>query len=146
MNVPLFLPRRWRWSSDAATGLLLSARPPLAGASGVLPELRLTVLPGGPDGFAWVDDDLEQVQRAVRDYLLEDEDEYDVGAHRVAYRRFAHRRGAHDLLCERWAWELAGRRFLIDAACSREDYPEFCDVFEQIAESFEPDGWEVSAA
>ena len=132
--------------NDADTGLLLSARPPLAGRSGVLPEVRLTVMPGEPDGFEWVDDDLEVVARAVRDFLLEDSDQYVVGDHEVAYRRFAHRRGAHDLVCERWAWESDARLFLVDAMCAREDYEEFCDAFEQVAESFEPDGWEVTAA
>lgn len=146
LDIPLILPPRWRWSTDGATGLLLSARPPLAGASGVLPEVRLTAMSGGADDFEWVDDDLERVERAVRDYLLEDEDEFGAGLHEVAYRRFAHRRGAHDLLCDRWAWEVDGWRFLLDATCARADYEEFCDVFEQIAESFEPERWEPAAA
>lgn len=146
MNVPLLLPRRWRWSTDIDTGLLLSARPPRAGLSGVLPDVRLTVVPGEPDGFEWVDDDLEDLADSVVDFLLEDEDQYDLGDHEVAYRRFAHRRGAHDLLCERWAWELSTGLFLIDATCAREDYADFCEVFDDIAASFEPDEWDVFAA
>jgi len=118
----------------------------VAGRSGVLPEVRLTVMPGEADGFDWVDDDLDRVERAVTDFLLEDDDAYEAGGVPVGYSRFAHRRGAHDLVCERWAWELGGHRFLLDATCSREDYEEFCDLFEQVAESFEPERWEAPAA
>ena len=145
-DVPLVLPPRWRWDTDTPTGLLLRARPPQAGRSGVLPEVRLTALAGEPDDFEWVDDDLERVADAVRDFLLEDEDRFSAGLHDVAYRRFAHRRGAHDLVCDRWAWEVGGWRLLLDATCSREDYEQFCDPFEQIAESFDPERWEPAAA
>jgi hypothetical protein len=53
----------------------------------------------------------------------------------VAYRRFAHRVGAADLLCDQWAWVVGGLGITLTCSAAREDYWDYCDVFEAIAET-----------
>ena len=126
------LPRGWRTETPEA-GVLLRARPPVAGPSGVMPEVTLTVRPvSGPDA-EWVDDEVHDLAARLELFALEDEDAWASDAGEVHYRRFAHRRGRHDLLVERWCWAAGGRGHVLEAGCDREDYEEFCDVFEELA-------------
>ena len=120
--------------------MLVVASPPIAGRSGVLPVVRLHVAPLAGRGFGWVDDDLDDLMLRRHDFQLEDADDYGLGDDDVAYRRYAHRHGVHDLICERWAWEVpaAGCALTLEATCAREDYADFCDVFEEIAASCRP--------
>ena len=54
------------------------------------------------------------------------------------YRRFAHRVGAADRCsCDQWAWPVGSAEQGVTLTCSvaRDDYPDYCDVFEAIAET-----------
>ena len=51
------------------------------------------------------------------------------------YRRFAYRLGAADLLCDQWAWRAGSVGVTLTCSVAREDYWDYCDVFEAIAET-----------
>ena len=53
----------------------------------------------------------------------------------MSYHRFAHRLGAADLLCDQWSWLVDGLGVTLTCSVAREDYPDYCDVFEAIAET-----------
>ena len=93
--------------------------------------------------YARVDDDLtgwresamgELADRLV-DFALEDDDEYDLVGQPVAYRRFAHRLGTADVVCDQWAWLAEGVGVTLTCSVAREEYADYCDVFETIAET-----------
>ncbi len=85
----------------------------------------------------WRAQAMRELGRRLADFALEDEDEFSLGDHDVAYRRFAHRVGTADLLCDQWAWLVDGLGITLTCACAREDYLDYCDLFEIVAETLE---------
>lgn len=142
------LPPRWRRTSDPSRGVVVAARSPEVPGSGVRPELVLRCVPvsddprsDGPvcdDLGAWRDGALAELASRLDDFELEDEDRYELGGHEVAYRRFAHRTALDDLVCDQWAWLVDGRGLTLTCTVAREDYADYCDLFEAIAETFDP--------
>jgi hypothetical protein len=132
------LPGRWRRSADPERGVLVTARCPVAGASGVVPLIRLEMHPVPGSLHTWREDDLRATAARRRDFELDDEDDYDLGGWGVAYRRFGYRRDRDDVLCEQWAWLVDGIGYTLTCTVGRADYPDYCDVFEAVAETFEP--------
>lgn len=127
-DLGIALPPSWRRTSAPDRGVLVSARAAARPASGFRPEAVLR-----SDAAA-----LGDLQERLQDFALEDEDAFDLMGHDVAYRRFAHRVGAVDVLCDQWVWQVEGRPGLaVTLTCSvaREDYWDWCDVFEAIAET-----------
>lgn len=108
-------------------------------ASGVRPRVTLRCEPVSDGPERWCADALADLKDRTIDLDLEDEDAYDLDGHDVAYRRYAHRAGTADLLCDEWAWLVDGLGFVLTCTVAREDYVDYCDVFEAIAETFEPD-------
>ena len=72
------------------------------------------------------------------EFDLEDHDDFDLAGHDVTYRRY-HRAGGSDVLCEEWTWLVDGRGLVLTGAVAREDYMDYCDVFEAVAETVDPD-------
>ncbi len=103
--------------------MLVSARAGTTPTSGFRPELALRC--GSPP--------LEDLARRLQDFALEDEDEFDLFGHDVSYRRYAHRVGGVDVVCDQWSWSAAG--VTLTCSVAREDYWDYCDVFEAIAEA-----------
>ncbi len=134
------IPASWRRSSDPACGVLVAARATALPPSGVRPRLSLRCepVPGGSD--RWRADTLTELAAGTVAFDLEDEDTYDIGGHEVAYRRYAHLARGADLLCDEWSWHVDGVGFVLTGTTAREDYPDYCDVFEAVAETFEPCG------
>jgi hypothetical protein len=121
-------------------GVLVSARAPAMPPSGVRPELTVRVVavdPGG-DLVAWRADALGDLADALVDFELEDDDGFDLAGHDVRYHRFAHRVGTADVLCDQWAWLLGDRGVTLTCSAAREDYPDYCDLFEAIAATLDP--------
>jgi hypothetical protein len=56
----------------------------------------------------------------------------------VAYRRFAHRVGLAALVSDQWAWLTDGVGVTLTCTVAREDYADYCDVFEAVAETVDP--------
>ena len=132
------LPPTWRRTSDPDRGVLVAARGPVAGPSGVVPLARLEVGPVTGSLPAWRARDLRLVASRRADFELEDEDDYELGEHAVSYRRFGFRRGDDDLVCEQWAWLVNGSGYTLTGTVGREDYADYCELFEAVASSFSP--------
>lgn len=141
-DLGIALPRNWRRTSDPDRGVLVSAKAPTVPASGFRPELTLRCSPAGGPLAAWRAHDLEDLAGRLRDFAVEDEDDFDLMGHDVAYRRFAHRQADVDVLCDQWAWLVdrppATLGVTLTCSVAREDYWDWCDVFESIAETVDP--------
>ena len=125
-DLGIALPPSWRRTSAPDRGVLVSARAAATPASGFRPEVVLRCDPGPPG----------ELDGRLQDFAIEDDDHFDLMGHDVAYRRFAHRVGAVDVLCDQWAWQVAGAaRVTLTCSVAREDYWDWCDVFEAIAET-----------
>jgi len=132
------LPARWRPSAAPDRGVLVAARSPVPGASGIVPLIRLEVVAVAGSLHTWRERDLASLAARRTDFELDDEDDYELDGRAVAYRRFAYRRGADDLLCEQWAWLVDGVGFTLTGTVGREDYADYCDLFEDVAATFDP--------
>ena len=56
----------------------------------------------------------------------------------MSYRRFAHRVGEVDVVCDQWSWPAMPRQapdVTLTCSVARQDYWDYCDVFEAIAET-----------
>ena len=133
------LPVGWRHSTDPDRGVLVSARAPAAGRSGVVPLIRLDVSSVAGSLNAWRERELASVAGRRTCFELDEEDEYDLGGRTTAYRRFGYRRGEDDLVCEQWAWLITGRGYTLTCTVGRADYADHCDLFEAVAGTFEPE-------
>ncbi|MDP2771949.1 MAG: hypothetical protein Q8O61_00210 [Nocardioides sp.] len=132
-DLEVAVPPTWRRRSDPARGVLVAARATVLPASGVRPELTLTCATVDRDLESWRAEAMRELAARLDDFALEDEDTYDLEGHDVAYRRFAHRLGAADVLCDQWAWVAGGVGVTLTCSVAREDYGDYCDVFEAIA-------------
>lgn len=132
------LPSRWRRSSDPEHGVLVTARSPQTGASGVLPLIRLEIEPVHSTLQQWREDDLGATATRRTAFELHDKDDDELHGWEVAYRRFGFRRGDDELVCEQWAWLVDGVGFTLTCTVGRADYPDYCDLFEAVADTFEP--------
>lgn len=131
------LPVRWHRRDEPDRGVVVAARPRRVPASGLCPEVVVRCTTVADDLVAWRADAIAALGRQLVDFALEDEDGFPLGDHEVAYRRFAHRSGPWDVLCEQWAWLVDGLGVTLTCSVAREDYPTFCDVFEAIAETLD---------
>jgi hypothetical protein len=132
-DLGIALPPSWRRTSAPDRGVLVSARAPNTSGSGYRPT---AVLRSGSAGLA-------DLARRLHDFAVEDEDEFDLFGHDVTYRRFAHRVGGVDVVCDQWCWRTDAstgkptEQLSVTLTCSvaRQDYWDYCDVFEAIAET-----------
>ncbi len=134
-DLGLVVPPRWRRRSDPDHGVLVSARSPVLPASGVRPEVVLACTRVDQGLAAWRDEAMRELALRLDDLDVEDEDVFDLMDHEVAYRRFAHRRGAADIVSEQWAWVVDTLGVTLTCSVAREDYWDWCEVFETIAET-----------
>lgn len=82
---------------------------------------------------------MNSLAEVLDSFELEDADRFELGEHQVEYRRFAHRVDLVDVLCEQWAWLVDGCGLTLTCSVAREDYLDYCDLFESVAETVEPD-------
>lgn len=137
-DLGIALPHGWQRSSDPARGVLVTARAGTAPASGVRPHVTLVCEPVTLDAAAWASERITTLAGATHDFALEDDDVFDLDGHDIAYRRYAHRVAGVDVLCDEWAWLLDGLGLVLTGTVAREDYADYCDVFEAIAETLDP--------
>ncbi|MEJ7832170.1 MAG: hypothetical protein WKF79_04600 [Nocardioides sp.] len=138
-DLGIALPVSWRRRADPDRGVLVTARSGVVPASGVRPELTLRCTPVTDGLRPWRAAAMAELAERLVDFDLEDEDDFDLDGHDVAYRRFAHRHGPADLMCDQWAWVVEGLGITLTCSVAREDYADYCDVFEAIAETVELD-------
>ncbi|WP_183101208.1 hypothetical protein [Nocardioides pelophilus] len=132
-DVTLTVPRTWHTRRDLGHGVILAARPRSVPTSGVSPEIALRCSAVDVDLAVWRGQAVLDLRAQLVDFALEDADEFDLGDHRVAYVRFAHRFGAADVVCDQWAWLVDGLGVTLTCSVAREDYLTYCDLFEDVA-------------
>ncbi|MDQ4054335.1 MAG: hypothetical protein M3237_16750 [Actinomycetota bacterium] len=124
-DLGIALPPSWRRTSAPDRGMLVAARAPIVPVSGFRPEVALR-----SDSVS-----LGDLEGRLHDFAVEDEDHFDLMGHDVTYTRFAHRVGSVDVLCDQWVWQKEGLSVTLTCSVAREDYWDWCDVFEAIAET-----------
>ncbi len=134
-NIGICLPASWRRRSSPAHGVVISARSTVLPASGVPPEAAVRCATVDTDLDTWRAAAIDELADRLVDFEVEDEDEFDLEGRTVRYHRFAHRLGAADLLSDQWSWLVDGLGVTLTCSVAREDYPDYCDVFEAIAET-----------
>lgn len=146
-HLVITLPRGWRPATSPEQGVLLAALAPYAGSHDVVPSLRLTLEPVTTPTEEWHAECAEELPTRFSGFALDDEDTYEIGLHEARYRRFSHRRAGHDLVSEQWAWVVDGLGFLLSTTVAREDYLHYFEVFEAVADTFDPSrgDWPASA-
>ena len=92
-DVTLTVPRTWHTRRDVGHGVVLAARPRTLPVSGVSPEIVLRCCAVDVDLVTWRGQAILALRAQLVDFALEAADEFDLGDHRVAYCRFAHRFG-----------------------------------------------------
>jgi len=138
-DIDICLPATWRRRSALGHGVIVSARSAQLPASGVPPELTLRCTTVDTDLPRWRADAMHELARRLVDFDVEDDDTFDLLGLEVAYHRFAHRLGTADVLSDQWAWLVDGLGVTLTCSVAREDYPDYCDVFEAIAETVSND-------
>jgi len=101
----------------------------------VLPELTLRCVAVDTDLTTWRAEALGELAGRLLDFDVEDDDTFELLGQEVRYHRFAHRLGTADVLSDQWAWLSDGLGVVLTCSVAREDYPDYCDVFEAIAET-----------
>ena len=134
-DIGICLPVTWRRRSALAHGVVVSARSTVLPASGVHPELTLRCVPVDTDLETWRAEAIGELAARLVDFDVEDDDAFELLGRPVAYHRFAHRLGSADVLSDQWAWLSDGLGVVLTCSVAREDYPDYCDVFEAIAET-----------
>ncbi len=124
-DLGIALPSSWRHTSAPDRGVLVSARAATVPASGFQPQVVLRC-----DAVS-----LRDLAHRLHDFAVEDEDHFDLMGNDVGYRRFAHRVGAIDVLCDEWVWPVGEVGVTLTCSVAREDYWDWCGVFEAIAET-----------
>lgn len=137
-DLTIALPPRWRRRSDPDHGVLVHARAPVVPASGTAPELVLRCAPVDDDLRTWRRAALADLREQLLDLDVEDEDAFELEGREVVYARFAHRLGLADLVSEQWSWRIGGTGITLTGTVAREDYEDYCEVFEAVAATFEP--------
>uniref|UniRef100_UPI002B26B560 hypothetical protein n=1 Tax=Nocardioides sp. TaxID=35761 RepID=UPI002B26B560 len=134
-HLGIAVPQTWRRRSDPDTGVLVAARATRLPASGVRPELVLRICRAddGEDLTAWRERAMGELADLLVDFALEDDAEYDLMGHPVAYRRFAHRLGSADVLCDQWAWLAHGTGVTLTCSVARVEYADYSDLFDAVA-------------
>lgn len=137
-DLSVSVPRTWARRRDLPHGVVVAARAPSMPASGVRPEIVLHARlldPPDDDRLQWRHDALSGLAASLVDFALEDDDVFDLEDREVHYHRWAHRVGTADVLCDQWSWALDETGLAVTLTCSaaREDYPDWCDVFEAVA-------------
>jgi hypothetical protein len=134
-DIGICLPVTWRRRSAPAHGVVVSARSTVVPASGVHPELTLRCVPVDTDLETWRAEAIGELAVRLVDFDVEDDDAFDLLGHPVAYHRFAHRFGTADVLSDQWAWLSGGLGVVLTCSVARQDYVDYCEVFEAIAET-----------
>lgn len=141
----ILLPPRWRRTSDPEHGVVVAARQASLPPSGVRPELILRLTPVEDSLAEWRARAVDRLRERLDAFDLEDADEVELDGREAAYRRFAHRDGLADVVSDQWAWLVDGVGVTLTCTVAREDYADYCDVFEAVAETIDPERVALSA-
>lgn len=139
-DITVAVPRHWATRKDPEHGIVVAARARAVPASGFAPEIVLRTVPVEADLAAWRDDAMAALAHQLDHFDVEDTDEYDLGIQPVSYRRFGHRLGTVDVVCDQWAWVVDGIGLTLTGSVARSEYADYCDLFEDVAATVEISG------
>ena len=130
-RLPVTMPRRW----PRVRGGYLA---PGVHGSGLAPRLEHRTEPFDGDLDAWCRL-VAEADTARPDHDLQDEDAFELGGHAVVYRRFGHCVSGVPVLSDQWLWVVEGLAHQLLGTVAADEYADYCDVFESVAETFDPD-------
>ena len=130
-RLPVTMPRRW----PRVRGGYLA---PGVHGSGLAPRLEHRAEPFDGDLDAW-HRQVAEADASRPDLELEDEDAFELGGHDVVYRRFGHAVSGVPVLSDQWLWVVDGLGHQLLGTVATDEYADYCDVFESVAETFDPD-------
>ena len=130
MSLPVTMPARWVRVRGGYVA-------PGIHGSGLAPRLEHRTEPFDGTLAGW-QDLVARVDASRPGFDLEDEDEFELGRHEVAYRRFAHAVAGVRALSDQWLWVVDGIAHQLLGTVAAEEYAAYCDVFESVAETFDP--------
>lgn len=132
-DVTVAIPRRWATRADRDHGIVVAARATAVPRSGFPPEIVLRAVAVATDLDVWRDDAMAALSTQLDGFEVEDSDAFELGGQPAVYRRFAHRAGSTEVICDQWAWVVDGVGITLTASVAREDYADYCDLFEDVA-------------
>ena len=139
--VRITVPPGWEQVADPVPGvaLLMAARRPPA--TGVLPSMAVTAvsLPLGRTRSTYLEGLRAELTGGLDDAEVEDEDSFELDGGPVDYLRLSHRDDDRHLVSEVWLWLADGRAWSVSGTVDRRDYADWCDVFEEVAATFDPE-------
>ncbi len=71
-------------------------------------------------------------------FELEDDDHFDLAGEDTVYRRFGHTVAGVAAVSDQWLWVVDGVAHQLLGTVAAADYEEYCDLFESVAETFDP--------
>ena len=128
---PVSMPPRWvrvRGGGYAAPGVH---------GSGLAPRLEHRSEPFAGSLDAWRLQ-VSGADAARADLDLEDDDRFEVAGHDTVYRRFGRTVGRVPVLTDQWLWVVDGIGHQLVGTVAAAEYEDYCDVFESVAETFDP--------
>ena len=139
--VRIAVPSGWERLTDPVPGVPLVMAARQRPASGVLPSMAVAVaeLGSGWSRSAYLGELRDELTASLDGGVVEDEDALELDTGEVSYLRVAHRSGATELVSEVWVWLCAGRAWSVSGTVDRCDYADYCDVFEGVADTFDPE-------
>jgi hypothetical protein len=140
-RVRIAVPPGWQRITDPAPGVALLMAARRRPATGVLPSMAVAAvpLPPGRTRASYVAALRGELKDGLADAEVEDEDSFELDGGAVDYLRLAHRDVDHHLVSEVWLWLVDGRAWSVSATVDRRDYADWCDVFEEVAATFDPE-------
>lgn len=128
IDLSLCLPHRWATLRDPGPGVVVAARSPVVPRGGFVPELVLRAVT------------LDDLAPPVAGLDVEDAEDLELSGRPVRYERLGHRTGSTDVVTERWTWLLDDRAVVLAGTVARADYPDYCELFEEVAATVEISG------
>ena len=138
-DISIAVPSGWSRASDLDHGILMAARAPTAPGSGFVPRFVLDAEPVDSSFESWQENAVTALSDQLQRFDEEDTDDYHVGPELARYRRVSHVSSVssdHHLVSEQWCWLIEGVGFTLTGTIAREDFADFCDLFEDVAGTF----------
>ena len=96
-------------------------------------------LPSGRTRSTYLDGLRAELTGGLDEAEVEDEDSFELDGGPVHYLRLAHRDDDRHLVSEVWLWLTDGRAWSVSGTVDRRDYGDWCDVFEEVVATFDPE-------
>lgn len=140
-TVRIAVPSGWERLHHPVAGVPLVMAARRRPASGVLPSMAVAVaeLGSGWSRAGYLGGLRDELICGLDGGVVEDDDAVELDTGEVSYLRVAHRSGEAELVSEVWVWLCGGRAWSVSGTVDRRDYADYCDVFEGVAETFDPE-------